>query len=157
MPNLGYLENNADHTLRSGTHIELPLWLAEILAVSAASSSKSLVSLDLPASFAPHVINALKADPKSVDLRALAPNFYGLGARVLELFEEQEICDVLIQTWRARAKEIDDHARHAGTSQRHVGSSGVEFLRGLDEAERNLFRASHDGCKALGIWIGEKK
>ncbi|TQS34410.1 hypothetical protein Golomagni_05209 [Golovinomyces magnicellulatus] len=160
VPNLGYLDSNAGHTLKSGTRVELPLWLAEILAVSSASSTKSLVTLDLPASLAPQVINALKADPISVDLRALAQNFYGLGARILELFEEEEICDVLIQTWRARAMEINDCARHAGTVRRYgvgIGDGEDVFLRGLDEAERELFRTTHNSSKALGAWMGEKK
>ena len=32
-----------------------------------------------------------------VDLRAQAPHFYALGARILELFEEEEIVDVLLE------------------------------------------------------------
>ena len=43
------------------------------------------------------MINALKADPRTVDLRAQAPHFYALGARILELFEEEEIVDVLLE------------------------------------------------------------
>jgi GINS complex subunit 3 len=39
-------------------------------------------------------LNALKADPRTVDLRALAPHFYNLGARILELFEEEEMIEV---------------------------------------------------------------
>ncbi|RDL41143.1 DNA replication complex GINS protein psf3 [Venustampulla echinocandica] len=161
VPSLGYLDNNAGHTLRSGTRVDLPLWLAEMLAVSAPSSSKSLVTLDIPPSLAPRVMNALKADPKSVDLRALAQHFYGLGARILELFEEEEICDVLMEGWRTRAAEISDHASNAGQGQRGggggVGSDGVEFLRGLDEAERGLFRVQHDSSKAIRVWMGETK
>lgn len=40
-------------------------------------------------------MNALKADPRTVDIRAQAPHFYGLGARMLELFEEEEIVEIL--------------------------------------------------------------
>lgn len=40
-------------------------------------------------------MNALKADPRTVDLRALAPHFYSLSERLLELFEEEEMVDVL--------------------------------------------------------------
>jgi GINS complex subunit 3 len=40
-------------------------------------------------------MNALKADPQTVDLRAQAPHFYRLGVRILELFEEEEMGDVL--------------------------------------------------------------
>ncbi|KAI1002695.1 hypothetical protein K3495_g5504 [Podosphaera aphanis] len=149
-PRLGYL-NNAGHALKAGTHIELPLWLAEMLAVSSASATTSLVTLDVPPCLAPRVMNALKADPLSVDIRALAQNFYGLGARILELFEDDEICDVLMRTWQARAAEIGDHASHAGAMQRH----GSDFLKGLDEAEKELFRASHESSKAMRVWMKE--
>ena len=101
-------------------------------------------------------MNALKADPRTIDLRALAPHFYNLSQRILELFEEEEMVDVLTnviffffffqpcsfllfksitnwrQTFRKRAAEISDHAHNP---QGALGD-GVEFLRGLDETER---------------------
>ena len=40
-------------------------------------------------------MNALKADPRTVDLRALAPHFYNLSERIMELFEEEEMVEVL--------------------------------------------------------------
>ena len=40
-------------------------------------------------------MNALKADARTIELRALAPHFYGLGARILDLFEDDELADVL--------------------------------------------------------------
>lgn len=43
------------------------------------------------------MLNALKADAKTVDLRGLAGHFYELAGRVLELFEEEEIVDVLCE------------------------------------------------------------
>ncbi|KAF4634893.1 hypothetical protein G7Y89_g3207 [Cudoniella acicularis] len=104
VPNLGYLDNNPGHTLKAGTTLSLPLWLAENLASSEATSA--YFSLDIPPSLSPRVMNALKASPKSVDLRAQAQYFYSLGARILELFEEEEVCDVLVDSWRARAGEV---------------------------------------------------
>lgn len=44
-------------------------------------------------------MNALKADPKTVDLRAQAAHFYSIGARMLELFEEEEMVDILSDVW----------------------------------------------------------
>ena len=41
------------------------------------------------------MLAALKAGPKTVDLRQLASHYYDLAARVLELFEEEEIVDIL--------------------------------------------------------------
>ena len=66
-----------------------------MLAVSQNVNASALVTLDLPKALSPRVLNALKADPRTVDLRALAPHFYNLAARMLELFEEEEMIDVL--------------------------------------------------------------
>ena len=54
-----------------------------------------MVTLDTPESLSTRVLNALKADPRTVELRGLAPNFYGLAIRFLECYEEEEIVDVL--------------------------------------------------------------
>jgi GINS complex subunit 3 len=52
------------------------------------------------------VLNALKANPRTVDLRALAPHFYELAARVLDLFEEDEIVDILTEVSFSVAKML---------------------------------------------------
>jgi len=67
-----------------------------------------------------------------VELRALASHFYELAARVLELFEEEEVVDVLSETFKKRAAEIADHAHNPGGAL----GEGADFLRGLDEMER---------------------
>jgi GINS complex subunit 3 len=51
-------------------------------------------------------LNALKADPRTVDLRALAPHFYNLGARILELFEEEEMIEVLSDVRRTHKRKL---------------------------------------------------
>ena len=42
-------------------------------------------------------MNAFKADPRTVDLRSLAPHFYSLSERIFELFEEEEMVNILIE------------------------------------------------------------
>ena len=54
-----------------------------------------MASIDMPHALSSRVVNALKADPRTVDVRAQAPHFYSLGARMLELFEENSMVDVL--------------------------------------------------------------
>lgn len=54
------------------------------------------MTLDLPDALSERVMNALKADPRTIDLRSLAPHFYSLTERTLELFEEEEMVDILI-------------------------------------------------------------
>lgn len=61
------------------------------------TSSTPLISLALPAALSPRVINALTASPLSVDLRRQSPHFYRLATRILELFEEDDVVDVLLQ------------------------------------------------------------
>jgi hypothetical protein len=59
-----------------------------------------LVTLDFPVPLQQRVINALKADPKTVDLRAQAPHFYALGARIMERFEDRAVLDALLDVSR---------------------------------------------------------
>lgn len=58
-------------------------------------STSAFITLDIPSPLSPRVMNALKADPRTLDLRALAPHFYSLGTRILELFDDEEMSDVL--------------------------------------------------------------
>ena len=84
--------------IQKGAQLALPLWLAGYLAVQ--SFGTSVLSMDLPTSISPRVLNALKANPKTVDLSAQAPHFYELAARALDLFEEDEIVDILTEVRR---------------------------------------------------------
>lgn len=149
VPGLGYLSGNAGEDVEQGNKIEVPLWLGEMLAVSKPTGDTSLASMDMPNALGQRVINALKADPKSVELRAQAQHFYNLGARMLELFEDDEVAEVLLETFKQRAAEIADKA----TNTRNVQSDGSNFAIGLDEIERQLFRAAHDGGNAVKKWF----
>ncbi|KAK8215362.1 DNA replication protein [Zalaria obscura] len=149
VPNLGYLTGNVGEDMKKGTKVELPLWLAEMLAVSQPAGAGSLATLDLPTALSQRVMNALKADPKTVDLRAQAQHFYNIGARMLELFEEEDMVEILTDTFKQRAAEIADQAHNS----RSALGEGAEFTKGLDETERQLFRAAHDGSSATKRWF----
>ncbi|KIV80453.1 hypothetical protein PV11_07951 [Exophiala sideris] len=155
VPGLGYLDGNAGGTVKAGTIIELPMWLGVMLAVSTGNTpgASQLVTLNFPMPLQQRVINALKADPKTVDLRAQAPHFYALGARIMELFDDQAVLDTLLDTFKARASEIADQAHNP----RGALGDGAEFLRGLDEIERQLFKAAHEGPKAVNAWMQDQK
>ncbi|KAI6092981.1 DNA replication complex GINS protein PSF3 [Hypoxylon rubiginosum] len=163
VPELGYLDNSPSHPLKAGTSIGLPLWLAEPLALTSRSQTStednnSFVSLDLPPSLSNQVMSALKADPRAVPLRDQSHNFYGLGTRMLDVFEEKEICAILRRTFVTRATDIALHARKAGATEDMGSGTGEEFLRGLEEWERKLFRKAHEGTKGTKEWMeGVKK
>ncbi|KAI5305585.1 hypothetical protein KEM56_003973 [Ascosphaera pollenicola] len=153
VPGLGYLDGNVGQDIKAGSHMELPLWLGEMLAVPSRRGADPVVTLDLPKALSDPVLNALKADSRFIDLRAQAPHFYRLAVRILALMEEDEIDDVLIAAVKKRATEIFNHAHNP----RGALGGGVEFLRGLDETERKMFRAAHDSAKDVRAWAGHVK
>jgi GINS complex subunit 3 len=181
VPGLGYIDNNPGHDLKRGTKVSLPVWLAELLAVTSSSvnnpsgdpsANSAFVTLETPSALNAEVISALKADPRAVPLRDRSPHFYGLAARALDLFDEPELSEVLRATFVGRAAEVSLHARKAGVGSSRgedkgaggkggggggvmqvvMGAGEQEFLRGLDEWERRLFRAAHDGARAEREW-----
>ncbi|KAJ1327942.1 GINS complex subunit 3 [Microdochium nivale] len=161
---LGYLDNNPSHALKAGTAVSLPLWLAELLALATRQSASrspddpsSFVTLNLPTALSDNVMAALKADPRAVPLRDQAHNFYGLGTRMLDLFDEPEICAILRKTFVTRAADVALHGRKAGTTDDMGSAAGAEFLRGLDEWERRLFRRAHEGAKGSKEWMDTVK
>ncbi|KAI2602002.1 DNA replication complex GINS protein PSF3 [Hypoxylon sp. NC1633] len=160
---LGYLDNNPSQPLKAGTPVGLPLWLAEPLALTSRSpassgeNSKSFVALDLPPSLSNEVISALKADPRAVPLRDQSHNFYGLGTRMLDVFEERDMCAILRKTFATRAADVALHARKAGATDDMGVGTGEEFLRGLEEWERKLFRKAHEGTKGTKEWMESVK
>lgn len=69
-------------------------------------------------------MNALKADPRTLDLRALAPHFYNLSERILELFEEEEMVDVLGDVGGSDPR---------GWLKHLIGRAGTNKLSGIQE------------------------
>lgn len=54
------------------------------------------MTLEFPAPLQQRVINALRADPKTVDLRAQAAHFFALGSKIMELFDDPDVLDTLV-------------------------------------------------------------
>ena len=150
VPSLGYLGGNAGEDIKSGAKLELPLWLGEMLAVNRISGGdKSFLTMDMPAALSKRVVNALKADPKTVSVRQQAPLFYALGARMLDLFDEEELVEVLTDAFKKRAIDIADKA----SNSRNLVSEGTDWMKGLDEEERALFSTAHEGGASVRKWF----
>ncbi|KAJ4124420.1 DNA replication protein [Fusarium falciforme] len=153
VPYLGHLDNSP-HGLKPNTPLNLPLWLAEMLALASTPTSRAPLTLNLPPCLSAVVLAALRADPRAVPLRDQSAHFYGVGVRMLDLFDERDIAEVLRKTFVVRAGEVGLHARKADEG---VGGNGGEFLRGLEEWERALFRRGHDGVKGAKEWTEKVK
>lgn len=140
------------------------------LANNSSDDHPPFLTLNLPPALSNDVLQALKADPRAVSLRDQSAHFYSLATRMLDLFDERDLVSVLRMAFLKRAADISLHARKvgsvsasgsSGTAASHsdrkedangsnlgIGATGQEFLRGLDEWERLLFRRTHDGAKA---------
>ncbi|KAM5350369.1 hypothetical protein ACJ41O_006874 [Fusarium nematophilum] len=153
VPYLGHLDNSP-HGLKPNTPLTLPLWLAEMLALASTPTSSAPLTLNLPPCLSQAVLAALRADPRAVPLRDQSAHFYGVGVRMLDLFDERDVAEVLRKTFVVRAGEVGLHARKADEG---VGGNGEEFLRGLDEWERGLFRRGHEGVKGAKEWTDKVK
>ncbi|KAI4115547.1 MAG: hypothetical protein LQ338_007840 [Usnochroma carphineum] len=117
VPGLGFLDENPGGDIPSAQPIPTPLYLAILLAIQRLSPTSSpLASIDLPLSLSPRVLNALKADPRTVDLRGLEVNFYEGAARVLEVLEEEEVGDVLVEVCRPCL--VEDERGKGGNGKR---------------------------------------
>ena len=160
MPYLGHLDNSTSG-LKPGTSLTLPLWLAEMLALASpggdAASSRAPLTLNLPPCLSDAVVAALKADPRAVALRDQSAHLYGVGTRMLELFDERELGAVLRRSFVVRAADVGLHARKADEGTGVGGAQGEEFLRGLESWERGLFRKGHEGVKAAKEWTEKVK
>ncbi|KAK7113842.1 hypothetical protein V1264_000006 [Littorina saxatilis] len=87
---LGYLDlSSDDDTLRPGTKLELPFWLAGSLC----SRRRHIVSVELPRAYRENYRQVFKADPNVVDLHKLGPYFYGFGSHLLS-FNHPQASDV---------------------------------------------------------------
>ncbi|KAI9838272.1 MAG: hypothetical protein M1819_005540 [Sarea resinae] len=173
VPGLGYLDNNSSADIKQNTPLPLPLHLALLLALSPSflpnshntSQPTPLLTLSLPSPLSSRVLNALAASPIAINLRALTPNFYALATRMLDLFDDEDdaMVTTLTATFKARAQLIADHAynpRRGGGGGVGGGDEGAEFLRGLSEEERGLFRAAFEGARGVREWLatlGRKK
>jgi GINS complex subunit 3 len=90
---------------------------------------------------------------------------------MLELFDDVAVGRVLRKSFVMRAAEVQLHARLAEDDGAGAGggpgrgggggggpeATGEEFLRGLDDWERALFRRAHEGVRATKEFMDHVK
>lgn len=151
VPGLGYLEGNPGKSIKKDTKIELPLWLAEVLAICLIldDSDQSFIELAEPDYINSKVINAIKSDPITVDLHTVLPNFYKLVEKWAAMFSEAELISIVMQMLKERAFEINNYASN---TNKHLSNT---FIYSLDEFEKKLFRITSDSSKEMRKWMNE--
>lgn len=151
VPGLGYLEGNPGKPVQKDAKVELPMWLAEVLAVCVIleDSQESFIELMEPDFNLAKVRNAIRADPRSVDLHSIMGHYYRMAEKWARMFNEAPLARLAMGMLKERALEIDNYASNAN---RHVNAA---FLYSLDEYEKALFRATNESKKEMRVWNTE--
>ncbi|KAK9459613.1 uncharacterized protein V1516DRAFT_627978 [Lipomyces oligophaga] len=156
---MGYLEGgrSTEPDIKLNTRMELPLWLAEVLGTCINDSfPDGLIRLSTPACLSSSVMNALRSDSLSVDLRKQSMHFYKLAQRWYSISSDSDlVIEVVTDALRQRAAAINDFAHNSRNPTN--GTDVNEFLEKLDDTELGLFRASHESSKEFKKWVSIKK
>lgn len=164
IPGLGYLEGNAGQEIKKNAKVELPLWLARILAIidgsdtgmSQDEEALPFVELMAPDLLSGRVINAIKSSPVSLDVHSISAHFYALAVKWATLFNDRELVEVLNYMLLERAQVINNHASSVPVDTLTRGREVGTFMLTLDEYEKRLYRDSHASCKEMKRWLVKK-
>lgn len=148
VPGLGYLEGNPGKPVSKGASVELPLWLAQVLATCPVLETldESFVELLEPDFISDKVQNAIHADPKSLDLHSLMANYYKLVEKWAAMFGDTQLVEVVMTMLRERAVEIHNYASN---TNKHINA---DFVHSLDEFEKHLFKAAAESRRQMREW-----
>lgn len=151
VPGLGYLEGSPGKAIENGTKLDLPMWLAEVLAVCSTleNTQDTFIELLEPDFIAPKVMNAIRADPKAVDLHSIMANYYKLCEKWSAMFNEKQLVEAVMVMLKERAMEIDSYASNA---TKYVSTP---FLLSLDEFEKDLYKVTYESKKLMRHWNNE--
>ncbi|KAJ0397279.1 hypothetical protein P43SY_006539 [Pythium insidiosum] len=137
-----------DDDLKSGAVVELPLWLAEPLAM------RGDVAIEVPSFLTQRFRRIMKAGPSAVNLRDFSPYVYEVAKHVLPLVEEgdgKEIQEILRLAFGGdRYREI------LNNSMNTLQEDTTEFTRKLTEEEKALFQAGVQDSKDFMHWKGRR-
>lgn len=147
VPGLGYLEGNPGKPIEKGTKVELPFWLAEVLAVSG-SENESFIDLLNPDLINHQLINAIKSDSVNIDLHSILSNYYILIEKWCDMFQDRELSGILMQMLKERCYMINNYANNTNANK-----LSNEFLLSLDAYEKKLFKLTSESNKQLKNWL----
>ncbi|SCU84396.1 LAME_0C09318g1_1 [Lachancea meyersii CBS 8951] len=165
IPGLGYLEGNIGKDIKKNAKVELPLWLARILAIVGGDPGLSsvdddeafpFVELMAPELLAPRVINAIKSGPATLDVHSINSHFYALAIKWATLFNDRDLVEVLNYMLLERSQEIRNHAASIDLEELAQGRDVSTFMLTLDEFEKRIYRDSHESCKDMKKWLVQR-
>ncbi|AET37766.1 DNA replication protein PSF3 Ecym_2006 [Eremothecium cymbalariae DBVPG len=163
IPGLGYLEGNPGRQLNKNAKIELPLWLASVLAIVTGDQEHDdeealpFVQFLSPEMFSSKVVNAIKSDAPTLDVHSISGQFYTLGIKWATLFSDVELAGVINKMLLERALEINRHASSVSVDAGVAPSDSTgTLLMTLDEFEKKLYKETHDTYRDAKLWLSRR-
>ncbi|ETS63575.1 dna replication complex gins protein psf3-like protein [Moesziomyces aphidis] len=131
VPNMGQIQSNGERDVKALSRVELPFWLAELMALN------NIVSISKPKAYSNRVKAALDANPTSVQLRHQNIHWYALGARLAQLMDDDDSeMQVLSKAYVGRIAHIFQQSQHLATS-----SAGSAAAANADANQRGFASA----------------
>ncbi|ORZ09314.1 hypothetical protein BCR41DRAFT_424122 [Lobosporangium transversale] len=144
VPGLSWLEGGHGDTLRAGSRIDIPFWMAREIV----DHPEGTVPMDIetPEFFGPKVRNGLRAEATVVDLTKLCPSFFRFGIHFLQLMDDPQLAKVLEEAFKVRLQLTMDHTQSGGNN------NSTEYLSRLDDTERELYKAGLESSASVHQW-----
>lgn len=142
MPGLGYLEGSEEEDIHKHTRLELPYWMAQMLAVY------DIISIQQPKPYGARVRSALNASASSVRLRDLVPYWYAMALRLSQLLDSEEM-----KHWLAKVGGCALTVDLYGETSSHLRAQRV--ARPHYNPQRRSHRGSH--ARGRGAYHGDAR
>ncbi|QPG73310.1 hypothetical protein FOA43_000620 [Brettanomyces nanus] len=171
IPGLGYLNGRPGDPIKENDKVELPIWLANILAICAAQNGEdndadndeeenenspdkqAFIRLIEPEFFSKQFLNFIKSDPLRISLAPYA-YYYKIVTKWSYLFNDTELVGLISKMFVTRASEI---SALSYKSNDQFSGGNREFLNGLEISEKDLFKTSHISYKDMKNWMAGTK
>lgn len=163
---LAYLEGNPTHddplnnSIKKGTRIDLPLWLAEYLASTPIPQiyeddpdDVAFIELIPPTYTSTTIFNALKSSPTTIQLNTILKNYYAFIQKWSSLFNDKELVNVITEVLKERIDEINNFAQVYKGTVTGASTGGGDFIGGLDEFEKQVFKSGNASVKQVKKWL----
>ncbi|KAL6951061.1 hypothetical protein ACO0QE_000354 [Hanseniaspora vineae] len=184
IPGLGYLESNPGKPLNKNSKLELPMWMARILATVEVGQDESgqdpdslfaeddrqndqqlnsFIDLLIPEMFQNKVFNAIKSGSISLDVHSICPYYYVMAQLWSYLYQSEKLSELTNNMLKERAIKISNFAsyqllqqdRNSASVMGYTDMNNQNFLLTLDEFEKEIFRKTQESYKNTEKWMHE--
>ncbi len=146
--------------IKKNVKLELPIWLAEILAVCSLDQPTdddneeqeedlTFITLIEPEFFSDSFLNFIKSNSLKLNLSSYNAYYYKIVTKWSYMFNDVELINLISKMLVERSCELNDLSFKLNDQ---FNDSNMEFLNSLDSFEKKLFKLSHESYKDFKNW-----